>query len=341
MRRFPLTCVALILAHGVAAAEEPAVTALAKVAAGMTPGTWAELPTLGYTAELLKAQHHHVLQYTSAATWEPKSGQVLFVGQGHYSALKFLAYAAGTNRWTLRPTPPWWAGDPATGKGPIGHAYFNNALDAANGVLYVHQSDTRLVHRYGVAADEWTTLPEIAGAATGHGTAIAYFPERRGLVRVLGGHAHAYDETAATWSRLTTERLPMGPYHNFAQYSPAHKAVLFGGGNGSKAVYRLDAAGKVTALKPAPVEVGVNTAVVTVDPVGGELLVLHQSGRLFACDPTADAWREVPTDLPFALKGSSFDAVATPVPEHGVVLVFTGPTKGLKVWLYKPAPAKR
>lgn len=320
---------------------EPAPTELGKLAASMKPGTWAELNSTGYTAELLKAQNHHILQYTSGATWEPKSRQMLFIGQGHYSALKFIGYSEEANTWELRPTPTWWKGDPATGKGPIGHAYFNNTIDAAGGVLFHHQSGTRFVHRYEVAKAEWTTLPEIKDAATGHGTAIAYFPERKGLVRVLGGQVHFYNIESNAWTRLNQERLPMGPYHNFAQYSPAHKAVIFGGGNGSKDLHKLDSAGKFTALKSAPVEVGINTTAITMDASGSELLVLHKSGQMFAFNPAADAWREIKTDgMPFAMKESSFDVVATPVSNHDVTLFFTAQAKGLKVCLYKHTATK-
>src|SRR5262249_11456693 len=41
-------------------------TELGKFAAGMKPGTWAELKTEGYTADLLKVQNHHILEYTGA-----------------------------------------------------------------------------------------------------------------------------------------------------------------------------------------------------------------------------------------------------------------------------------
>lgn len=320
---------------------EPTQTELGKLAAAMKPGTWAELPSAGYTAELLKAQNHHILQYTSAATWDPNTRQMLFIGQGHYSALKFISYSAETSVWKLRPTPPWWKGDPATGKGPIGHAYFNNTINAAGGVLFHHQSDTRWVHRYDVAKDEWTTLPEIKDSATGHGTGIAYFPERKGLVRVLGGQVHFHDGKSNAWSRLNKDRLPMGPYHNFAQYSPVHKVVMLGGGNGSKDLHELDATGRFTALKPAPVEVGINTTAITVDPVSGDLLVLHKGGQFFAFNPTRDHWMEIKTDgMPFAMKGTSFDVVATPVSNDGVVLFFTAQAKGLKVCLYKHAVSK-
>jgi hypothetical protein len=316
-------------------------TALGKLAAGMKPGTWAELKTEGYTADLLKVQNHHILEYTGAAAWDPTSQQVLFVGQGHYSALKFISYGAATNAWKLRTTPPWWKGDPLTGQGPIGHGYYNNAIDSTRGAFYLHQSATRLVHRYDIARDEWTTLPEITGAATGHGTAIAWFPERKGLTRVLGGSISFFSEEKKEWTTLK-DRLPMGPYHNVAQYSAVHKVVLFGGGNNSKNLYKLDADGKITELKPAPVEVGINTAVVTIDPVSGELLVLHKDDRFYSYNPAKDTWKELSTEgMPFSMKGSSFAVVATPVSDHGVTLFFTAERKGLKVCLYKHATASK
>jgi hypothetical protein len=321
--------------------EEPKnkgeATELAKLAAATKAGTWAELRTGGYTADLLKVQNHHILEYTAAAAWDPTSEQVLFVGQGHYSAVKFISYAAAANAWKLRPTPSWWKGDAVTGKGPIGHAYYNNAIDATRGIFYLHQSATRLVHRYDIARDEWTTLPEIKGAATGHGTALAYFPERKGLVRILGGSVHFFSDETNEWTRLA-DGLRMGPYHNIAQYSALHKVVLFGGGNNSKELYRLDPAGKITECKPAPFEVGINTAVVTTDPVSGEFLVLHKDDHFYSYHPGTDTWKELPTTgMPFAMKGSSFDVVATPIARHGVILFFTAERKGLKVCLHKHA----
>jgi hypothetical protein len=71
--------VGLTLACAIQAAEPK--TELGKRAAGMKPGTWAELKTDGYTVDLLKVQDHHILEYTAAAIWDPTSRQVLFVGQ--------------------------------------------------------------------------------------------------------------------------------------------------------------------------------------------------------------------------------------------------------------------
>src|SRR5262249_55215441 len=88
-------------------AAEPKLeeTELGKLAASLEPGSWGKLKTEGYTADLLRVQSHHILEYTDQAVWDPKSRQVLFVGQGHYSAVKFIAYAAESNRWKQLPTP--------------------------------------------------------------------------------------------------------------------------------------------------------------------------------------------------------------------------------------------
>jgi hypothetical protein len=302
-------------------------TVIAKLAVSMKPGTWAELPTKGFTADFLKVQNHHILEYTDTATWDPKSRQVLFVGQGHYSAVKFISYSAAANSWKLMPTPSWWQGDPNIGKGPIGHAYENNTIDAAKGLFYHHQSATRLVHRYDIAKNEWSTLPEIKGAATAHGTALVYFPERKGLVRVLGGTVHFFDEDKNVWS-LLKEKTPMGPYHNIAKYNPVDRSVIFGAGNGSKTLYRMDAQGAITQLKDAPFVIRVSSTVTAVDPVSGDLLVfsMEDKGKFHALDMKKNKWRQL-RDAPLA------EGVTASIGAHGVTMVFAN--RPTKVYLYK------
>jgi hypothetical protein len=304
-------------------------TELAKLAQSMKPGAWAELKTEGYTADLLKVQNHHILEYTDTAVWDPKSEQVLFVGQGHYSALKFITYSAANNTWKLMPTPPWWKGDPQTGKGPIGHAYNNNAIDPVKSILYHHQSATRLVHQYDITKGEWSTLPEIKDAATGHGSAIAYFPEMKGLVRVYGGAVHFFDEEKKTWS-LLKEKLAMGPYHNIAKYNSVDKSVILGAGNNSKELYRLDAKGTITALKEAPFVIRISSTVVAADPVSGNILALNMEAKnkFYALDLKKNEWRQL-ADAPIN------EGVAVPIDAHGVTMfLLNRPTK---VYLYKHA----
>jgi hypothetical protein len=304
---------------------------LGKIAAAMEPGTWAELKTAGYSRELLGG--HDILVYADRAVWDPRSGQVLFIGQDHLRPPpRFIAYRAAANRWQALPTPAWAA------KLKWFHAYENNALDTAAGLLFHHPSASQVVHQYDIARATWTTLPEIDGAATGHGTALEYCPEAKGLVRVLGGVVHFYREDTRTWSVLNKTKLPMGPYHNFAAYSAAFRVVLLGGGNGSRDVYRLDAAGTITAGAKAPVGLGIGQSITWVDPAAGELLVLRKEGKLFSYHPGKDEWREVPLKgCPPDLRGSSHHVIAAPISSHGVTLLFTSPARGLKVYMYKHA----
>lgn len=307
-------------------------TNLAKVAADMKPGAWAELKTDGYTQKLIQpVGATHALYYTDKAVWDPGSQQVLFIGQGHLTPPPiFLVYAAKTNAWKTMPTPEWAK--------PLKffHAYGNNAIDQGRGIFYHHASATRFVYRYDIAKDAWTTLPEIKNAATGHGTAIEYFPERKGLVRVLGGTVHFYDEAKDEW-QVIGEKLAMGPYHQFAVYSLKHKVVFFGGGNGSSDLYKLDADGKIAALKKPAIELGVHSSVLTIDPISGDLLALHKDDQLWSYSPAKDEWtKRAATGMPFSMKGKGHEVVAVPIADHGVVMFFTGPGKGLKVCLYKP-----
>ena len=53
-----------------------------------------------------------------------------------------------------------------------------------------------------------------------------------------------FDAASGAWTILSDGQLPMGPYHNFAEYNPVHKVVIFGGGNGSNDIYKLDTCGQ-------------------------------------------------------------------------------------------------
>jgi hypothetical protein len=45
--------------------------------------------------------------WCNEAKWDPATRQVLYTGIGHYAAMKFIAYSADRNEWTLMPVPPW------------------------------------------------------------------------------------------------------------------------------------------------------------------------------------------------------------------------------------------
>ncbi|MGH7495715.1 MAG: T9SS type A sorting domain-containing protein [bacterium] len=321
--------------------------ALDILAAQMAPKTWAELQTLGFTWENIHISPNfvtapsNIFAYSDDAVWDPNTMQLLFLGAGHYSAWKFVAYSAETNAWNVLPVPafiscmtsennPWC----------VGHAYDNNAINPAQGYLYHHLSNTLSIHRYDIAGQYWTQLPSLPGSASvTHGTALEYFPEMGGLIRVRSGKVHFLSDGATGWTLL--HEVPMGNYHNIAEYSPVHKVMLLGGGNnGLRQIYRLDGQGRITALNPAPVDIGTHFSMLTLDPVTGTFLVISVAGEFYAFDVMKDRWELLAASVPWSSDPTQTvnRTVATPISTHGVTMFVKGwDYEDGQVFLYKHA----
>jgi hypothetical protein len=302
---------------------DPPATELGKLAAGMKPGTWAELKT-EKLLETHKAKGNSgaIFGYNEGAAWDPTSRQWLYVGGDHNDPARFVTYSADTNTWKVMPQPEW-LGKSAT------HGYDHNAIDPARGMFYYRPFNNRNVYRYDIANDRWTTLPKLdTGEYLACCVGLAWFPELDGLVWANGGggkgHVFLFSEKTQKWTMLAKD-LPMGVYHNFAEYSPVHKVVIFGGGNGSSDLYELDAAGKVTALKRAPIGIGTMQSIVTVDPVSGDFLVFGKNGSFHVYDAVKDEWRQqegkVPIFEPTRVRDNKvWHTTATPVSTYGVTM---------------------
>jgi hypothetical protein len=190
-------------------------------------------------------------------------------------------------------------------------------------------SNRRNVYRYEIAAAKWTELPRLdTGEYLACCIGLAWYPELDSLVLANGGggqgHVFLFSEKTQKWT-MPARELPMGVYHNFAEYNPVHKVLLLGGGNGSRDLYKLDAEGKVTTLEQAPHGVGVMQSVVTVDPVGGDYLVFGKEGTFHSYDVTQDRWTKQPVDdVPLFSPARVADnkiwhVTAAPISTHGVV----------------------
>jgi hypothetical protein len=318
----PVTLCCLVLCLAAAASG----TALGDLAASMAPGTWKLLPGTGLTYDLIDAGNAQViLEYSESCVWDPNTEQVLFCGQGHYAAFRFIGYDAATNEWRKRPDPSWMGG--------IGHSYDHNAIDEARGRFYFVKYSGSQIYEYNTATSSWRTLTSIP-SSVGNVTcckALEYFPELNGLVVVGGGNVGLYNTSTGQWSSLASG-LAMGIYEHFAEYSPVAKAMFFGGGAGDRNVYKLDASGRVTKLGNAPFGLGANQSTVTVDPVSGVFLVNSADKQLYTFDITTDTWTQIYPFLPFR----TFTTIATPVSSHGVVLYFAGDyNTAPTVYIYK------
>ena len=330
-----------------AAAELPETaepqTAMARLAAGMKPGQWAELKTEGLSMKVFSDGGHHALQYTDEAVWDPRSRQLLFCGEGHGAAPRFVKYAEGNNRWTVLPLP---------GFGPV-HAYDHQAIDPLSGTYYRGRYYSREIQQYNVREGTWSKLTDIPASSGLGGSRITfgfeYFPEMRGLVVFLSaGSLYFYDIPKNHWRQLAG-KLGQYAYHEIARYNPVHKVVVFGGGNDSKGyrskdLWKLDASGQVTKLRDAPLPIGVTSTIFTVDPASGKYLVFGREEQVYEYDVASDTWAKLnapePPIFTFGpdLKGSAiFGCVAAPVGNHEVVMFVKYDKDKSKVFLYKHA----
>ena len=326
----------LILAWPTLASAHP----LGETALDMEPGEWRELST-DNLASTMDTTNGGVPEYGDSAAWDPNTQSIFVHGQGHEGGtgqFRVVTFDAEANRWDALSQPGWYADYPHQ----ISHPYDHSAVDPETGTYYMRPFSWNRVYSYDTAGQQWGELPMIPDWSEWINCCggLVHFPELGGLVLVASGEIVAYDYAGQTWSTLGSG-VPMGGYHNFAEYSAGEGAVLLGGGpgdggdSGARVIHRLDADGTLTLLAEAPFDLGTTESVITADPVSGTFLVLTHGGVLQGYDLATDTWSVVSRDAPLPV----FNTLATPISDHGVVLFANWDTgEAGTVTLFKMSP---
>lgn len=322
-----------------------AETSLSALAASMQPGTWAELKT----SNLLQAitptgacAIPSIFPYTDQGAWDPVSRQFFFIGGDHaYDAScreKFIAYSAATNVWRdmdISTTP--FASN-------VGHNYNLTAMLPQGGVFYrMHFCCSPDLWKYTISTNTWTKRAALSDVYEIYG-GLQPGPNSGELIAVYGGRAFLYKDSTNQWSTIASG-LSMGAYQNFAVYNPVHKVVLFGGGSGSSAMYKVDVASKVTKLANAPFELNVNgTSLITVDPVSGDYLIFGGAdpGEFYSYNVLTDRWTRKSSTFPIYNPdpdhGPFWKVIASPISTYGVTMFIKhSSSSDARAYLYKHA----
>jgi len=314
---------------------------LATAASQMRAGTWRQLSTNNMYGALgdSAGASGNILTYSDNGVWYPGTKSFYFVGGDHNGVARFVRFQESTNTWSIMPQPSW-----------IGsftmHAYDHTAIDTSRGHIYHRPFGQTVVRRYAISSRLWIDLPtNFASESNLCCVGIDWFPGERDSLVWAGLELNEYT-AASGWINRSTD-LPMGNQHNFAEYNPVHEIVVFGGGYGdnSNAVYRFDADGKIKRQDNAPIGLGIQSTIFTVDPVSGEYLVLTSAGEFWIYDVINDSWQmqpetpEVIADLPYP--GYRLNSiVATPISDFGVVMLAKCNQTDCTVWLYNHSPSK-
>jgi hypothetical protein len=361
-------------------------TALGDLAASMQPGTWSQLT--GTNAGLLSSQ------WTSGGhgyddgnmAWNSKKRILMHTSADHgpyvncssfpnppgtcWKALSF--YNDSTNTWSLGGAIPPQINN--------FHGWDQLTWDDVNEVLYIaNYGPYPNIHRYCVnntpswcsgKQGVWSPLasqPVYFGnipsmtyhAALNGGTLILNATGANGgnCSRILG-----YREATGTWTDIDAGagcKFDTGPYSSVSEYSEVKQVAIVGGG-GSKRLWKIDAAGTVTELTPAPLPINfgaTDTRQVLADPVSGDFIfffgqsnnggVSTTLAQLWKLNPNGSGtWTQLDSDLRASGKPCNTDFIipcpndffGTTISTYGVLLFWKWTsTSTADVWLYKPS----
>jgi hypothetical protein len=325
-------------------------TELAKLAATMKPGTWAELKTrmpggLWSSPKVNGGRNAggsgglHIAGWTDDAHWDSRTGQFFYMGLRQ--TRQFIAYTETNNAWRVIPLDPR-TNNPCF-RTKFGHIYSSNGFDHERSRFYHRYngftSEKENLHLEGgisffdVLTEKWTKLPPVPPASGFTGMAIEYFGGLDGLV-ILGKNAYCFSTVRQKWEDLGPS--PVSGYHSLIRHNPYRQEVLMAGGNNNpRVVARITKEGKIERLKDFPVNLSVGSDRMSIDPASGRYLILagddNTPRKLYEFDSDKNEYRVIEA---FTAKWP-YKRYAMPVcafiPEYGVIL-WAEPTG---VFLYK------
>jgi hypothetical protein len=354
------TCIALALLACAAVAPVHAQsdgTVLGNLAASMQPGTWAELQSTGAHAAF--SADESIFEYADRMVWDSIGKQALFYGSsdpGGSANHRFVRYQASTNAWTVLPNPPW------AGSQNIAHSYKHNVVDVAGRRLYyrVMGSDNR--EFWSASLDNpgggWTRRADISAINyVQDASALDYFGARSRVVLHSGdinGSASGlveYNPANNQWSTLGGQYSPRGGLHAILECNAVHRVCIFGGGDNTSNLWKLNPDGSVVSIASAPFsDFSTRFCETTVDPLSGDFLVFTRDNRLYRFDVTdgaAGRWTQVasgssvPPFNGYTSNDSTFHMVAVTIDTYGVIMVPQWRSSGTKVFIYKHSAGTR
>jgi hypothetical protein len=324
---------------------EPALaqSSLQSATSTMQPGEWRVLnrgsDASGFNSELLKSCNgtdcgDNILNYAAKGLWNPATREIHFIGKGHLRSARHIVYSEAANRWSEEPLPSW-----AGGMYGLAHGYEHTTIDPATGNIYARLFNSTATYRWSRSTKQWSQLP--TGPNPAVAAAIEWFPEAGGFLLVGGGEVHLFSEATSSWRRLAAG-LVMGGYHNVASYNPVHKVAIVGGGNDSRALYKVSSNGGVSRIADAPGAVGILSGVLTTDPGSGKVLLFTSSGTVHEYDIPSDRWSTLSSSIPLWAPDSNkiVFRVAVPISSYGSLAFLTHYWSDATsvVYLYKHSP---
>lgn len=290
LRAFALASGALVAGYAHSAADDLANSVIGRVAAATAPGRFSPIdtrlpPGVARLSDLFRVpvddgRRLSIDGWTDSAHWDPKRKRTFFIGMRQYK--KFISYDAVNNQWQEL----GWAGDPPPKFEKFGHVYGRTALDWKRGHYY-WLSPGNVLNRYAIDQLVWESIP---GVGIGGYISMEWHEALDALIAINpGGKMVAFRGGATN----AIGQSAVDGYHSVGRYNRTRGDMLFAGGNASRrALELLERGGRVRRFREAPIDISIQNASLTYDPVSGNYLVmLRRERELHEFDPDRDEWR--------------------------------------------------
>jgi hypothetical protein len=337
------------------------LTVLAQAAAALPAGQWAQLPAAANQSTAMTQSGNWLTSQSNDIGWDPIRRHAHFVGKAQgTNPYRHIYYRESEHDWVV--------GVNVTGNAS-GHGYDHQAVDPFSGNIYFReygQDEDRTIYRANPSdLATWTPIADwplggyvqvalgmcfwsgsFSGAAAG-ALLVYNSGENSGEIQV-------YDILAGAWDTRISGFGGTSTYHSAMVYSPVHNVAILGGGNDNpREVWRLNSDRSVTQLDDAPRDFGVqvpsspgDNGYLTVDPVTGHILLLSTDGTFWELDPTASTgnqWAQLTGNRapPSNVYSNARGTINWPVPEYGVTVWagVSGSGTSPTMYIYKHAGA--
>ena len=333
-------------------------SALRTLALSMTSGEWRQLSAGGLGLFTGQGGSSGLLTgYSTKFVRDPLTQKMYYIGCDHGAPDAFVQYDEAANAWSLAASFVPWGINRGT---DTDHGYDHIAFDNLHGKLYRRVHARTSVMRW-EGGTTWTAI-DYSGTVnyTATTAGVTFFPDLgpNGSIVVYQSNGSApkgivFGIDPVTLARTTYANgfSPMAELHGFAHYSPQRRCVVFGGGNGSYKIWRLDANGSVSALTDVPGTLtapgaGYPHTLPVNNPANGNFLFMNTSSRWYELNPTGTGTWTARGGTVSILSSQVFDAasdpafgtIACPIPEYGVIALvkaYSG-SQPAQMWLFKP-----
>jgi hypothetical protein len=290
--------------------------------------------------------------------YDPVRGQAHYVGKRQNSfSYRHIYYREASHDWVVG----------ATVSGvTVGHGYDHQAVDPATGYVYFRPyggDPARTIYRASPQnLSSWSSFTDwpLSGGYVQVAVGMTWWSgnfaglTRGGLIvynsGAINGQIQIFDPVTNTWETPIAGFGGVSTYHSALAYSPVLNVAVLGGGNDNpRKVWRLNADRSVTQLKDAPSAYGPlvgGAAYLVNEPVTGNFLLVSKNGTMWELDPTgAGTWIQLTGSA--APPSGVFDPdrgnICWAAPTHGVVVFAGVDSTGTspQMWLYKHAPSVR